>query len=329
MLHGSLRRSDLVNEGLTRSAIDGRLRSGTLDRRTRGVYATPDPPDDLFKRDLAAVLHRVGGCAAVSHRSAARLHNFDGFATESIVEVVTYHFSGLRSADVHRTRHLPAEHLMTLDALIVTTIARTLRDLGRVVSLDELELAQESVLRGPDPSKPAVWNEDILVELRFLADLRTPKTGATSLGISLARRPPNCRPTGSFAEMKALQGFRLRGLGDLIRQADIRIFDSTGRLIHHFYADFLHHLTGLIIEINGKSARGGVVMNERDVARANVITPHLTVLTYPAARVIDRSSSVAAEVHARVSREAVRPDVDVRPGAEIRRTPTGFDIYLR
>ena len=98
---------------------------------------------------MAAVL-ACGPKAVLSHRSAAALH---GIRRDSRVKTdVTVPSSSARSRptiDVHTSLTLNAADITTVDAIRCTTVARTLVDLGDVVSRRAVERAvdQAEVLR--------------------------------------------------------------------------------------------------------------------------------------------------------------------------------------
>lgn len=71
---GIVSRAQAVRIGLAPAAIDNQLRSGRWQRLQHGVYATFTGPPSR-EAVLWAVLLRSGPAAALSHRTAAELHN--------------------------------------------------------------------------------------------------------------------------------------------------------------------------------------------------------------------------------------------------------------
>jgi very-short-patch-repair endonuclease len=71
---GVLSRAQAVQIGLAPAAIDNQLRSGRWQRLQHGVYATFTGPPGR-EAVLWAALLRAGPAAALSHRTAAELHN--------------------------------------------------------------------------------------------------------------------------------------------------------------------------------------------------------------------------------------------------------------
>jgi hypothetical protein len=243
-----------------------------LTRVRRGLYITGAVSDaDAWRAQLSAQLLQSGPGAVVGYRSAARLHGLDGCATTNRVETVTAQNHHARSGGIYRTRNLPQTDVCLIGGYPTTTLARTLLDLGRILTAFELELAVESALRGPNPGKPAEWNRALLDELWLRVSPIRSKTGAALLHRILRQRPTGCRPTGSYAEAEYLFGIRPFGFGEIWRQSDVRIFNPDGNLERWLYPDFMLPLRLLIAEINGAGSRGGATMTQGDVARMNVL----------------------------------------------------------
>ena len=134
--YGVVSRAQLVKLGVPRGAIERRLASGRLLRLHRGVYAVGHRAPRREARWLAAVL--AGGEGAVlSHRSAAALWGLcadDGPFPDVTAAgrpprhpAIAGHVADLRTSEVTVRLAIP-----------VTTPARTLADLARVVDRDEL-----------------------------------------------------------------------------------------------------------------------------------------------------------------------------------------------
>jgi very-short-patch-repair endonuclease len=139
--HGLVTLPQLQLLGLGRSGASRRASNGRLHRVHRGVYAVGRPHLTQHGRWLAAVL-ACGPQAVLSHRSAAALHGIrrDNRANTD----VTLPSKSVRprpGIEVHRSSTLNAADITTVDGIPCTTIARTLVDLGDVVSRREVERA--------------------------------------------------------------------------------------------------------------------------------------------------------------------------------------------
>lgn len=136
--HGVVARRQLLELGLGRDAIKGRVASGRLHRLHRGVYAVGHRLISQQGRRMAAVL-ACGTEAILSHRSAAAHW---GLATFSgAVEVTSPRSTRSRDAIGRHCALLPADEVAVLDAIPVTSVNRTLFDYAGIVPLDRLEAA--------------------------------------------------------------------------------------------------------------------------------------------------------------------------------------------
>jgi hypothetical protein len=126
--------------GLTASAVRNWVAAGRLHRIHHTVYSLV--PKELLKREglyMAAVL-ACGPGAVLSHRSAAALLELRDWGHTKI-EVTVPNRSARRhhGIKVHRSTTLTDEDVTEADNIPCTTIARTLLDLGDVVTQRQLE----------------------------------------------------------------------------------------------------------------------------------------------------------------------------------------------
>jgi very-short-patch-repair endonuclease/predicted transcriptional regulator of viral defense system len=124
---GSVTRAQLVELGLHPRAIDRRVTAGRLHRLHRGVYSVGDRALPSFGRLMAAVLATA---APAGRRSAAALHGlraYDGWP-EVIVRPGTKKREGIRAIQAT----LEPDEITRVQGIPVTTVARTLIDLGTV-----------------------------------------------------------------------------------------------------------------------------------------------------------------------------------------------------
>jgi predicted transcriptional regulator of viral defense system len=139
--HALITLPQLQSLGLGRTGVAKRASNGRLHRVHRGVYAVGHP--NLTQRGhwMAAVL-ACGHRALLSHRSVAGLH---GIRQDNRAKTdVTVPRSSARSRptiDVHTSLTLEPSDITTVDGIPCTTVARTLVDLGDVVSRREVERA--------------------------------------------------------------------------------------------------------------------------------------------------------------------------------------------
>lgn len=143
--HGLVSRRQLLTElGISKDAVDKRVRRGLLRPVHRGVYAVGHDALTLSARWLAAVLSQGPG-AVLSHASAAALWGIRHTSSPTF-EVTVAARGGRRVPDrirLHRVGELPDRHVTSVEAVPVTTCARTLADLAPRLSAGDLERAVE------------------------------------------------------------------------------------------------------------------------------------------------------------------------------------------
>jgi hypothetical protein len=109
----------------------------------RGVLLNAAVPFTQRTRLRAAVL-ACGDGAVLSHRSAGVLHGLDGIRrVRPELTVVGRGLPRLRDGQVHRTDLLEPVDRALVDGLPVTTVARTLLDLGAVAPYEVVERAMQ------------------------------------------------------------------------------------------------------------------------------------------------------------------------------------------
>ncbi len=134
--HGVITRHQLMEAGLSPSAVDRRLASGRYRAIHSGVYLVLPFPLP-YTREMAAVL-ASGPDAAVSHVSAAP-HWRMRAAVDGPVDVIVRGNRGRRlGIRAHRVR-LPAAEHTAQDGIPLTTPERTLLDLASVLEASEME----------------------------------------------------------------------------------------------------------------------------------------------------------------------------------------------
>jgi predicted transcriptional regulator of viral defense system len=138
--HGVVARRQLLEAGLTGKAVRGLRERGWLVPLHRGVYAVGHRRLRREAYWLAAVLASGPG-SALSHRDAAALHGLRP-SNRATVDVTTADrgHADRPGITLHRAV-LDAADRTTLDAIPVTTVARTLVDLADTLAPDHLAKA--------------------------------------------------------------------------------------------------------------------------------------------------------------------------------------------
>ncbi|KLR60783.1 hypothetical protein IMCC26207_109297 [Actinobacteria bacterium IMCC26207] len=174
--HGVISAAEAANFDVTRAQLRSGTRRGDWLTPHSGVLISAAAPVTWMQRCMVAT-QRSGGL--ISHRAAARLHGLDGFhGSESrtrsasgsrsgggsrvgsgidgvesgeagLVELTVPDSKSRATGDflVHRTCVLAPEDCTVTAGIAVTSIARTLADLGAVVSDDRVEQALDDAIR--------------------------------------------------------------------------------------------------------------------------------------------------------------------------------------
>jgi predicted transcriptional regulator of viral defense system len=154
--------AELVAAGLTDAKIRILVRRGVLEPIWRGIYADAGKAADLIRDDparerllyVAAAVAMEGSGAVASHEDAALAH---GLALLDRPPVGLYSVSLPVSRTRGRRRRpgihvhsaaLPPQHVTVRDGLPVTTVARTVIDLARVLPFKSGVVVADSALSG-------------------------------------------------------------------------------------------------------------------------------------------------------------------------------------
>jgi hypothetical protein len=216
--YGLITRSHAQSLGFTRDAIRHRTATGIWVRLLPGVYRLGAVPQSWKQRLLAACLW--SGTGVASHRSAAALFCLDGFGP-GIVEIT----SGVNAPPaptgivLHRSGRLASDDRTRLYGIPVTTVSRTLVDLGAVAPKLKVQFALDHALR------------DELVGLEALQAALERSGGRGRRGAGTLRKlvsdPDIHLPVpASVLERRVINRLKDWGIPDPIRQWEV--FDDEG-----------------------------------------------------------------------------------------------------
>jgi very-short-patch-repair endonuclease len=283
---GLVTRAQLLELGLSRYAIDSRVRSGRLHSLHRGVYSLTHPHRAQGARELAAVL-ACGPGATLSHCSAAAwwrlLKPRPGPCDIIVPGRVVSSRQGIR---VHCVTSLHLRDIRTHRGVRVTAPAGTLLDIASAVSLHELEQAlAEATARSL--LRPA--------ELRELLDRSGQRRGLASLRALLDPSSDATKLTRSEAERRMLT---------LIRRAALPTPDVNVKVGDH-EVDFVWRDQGVVVEVDGFRYHSSRAAFERDRLRdADLAARGLRVIRVTWRQLVDTPEAVVARIAAAL---AVRP----------------------
>ena len=225
-------------DGIARSTLARREKTGTLERMRPGVYRLPGTPADRLEDIRAAWLASDPGTVArdrldgpdvvVGGAAAAWIHGI-GDLYPAPFRLYTSKRRQTAHDDVrYSRRHLVASDVMILDGLPVTTRERTIADL-----LDEGDLSLVA-----DALRDAERGDNDLDVPALISHL---DTHATRLG--------HASGAELYAELRARAGVDAERLQDLVASTDL-----TERLMAEFGAQMLRALAPIIDDMNVRSA---------------------------------------------------------------------------
>jgi very-short-patch-repair endonuclease len=267
--------------GLSDGAIQRRLASDLWVREFPSVFRDVTVPVS-WQQKLKALTLRRPGRAWISHRAACAFWQLDGFDPGPL-ELTTV--CDLRRGDdfvVHRVRTMDATDVTHVANVPVTTVHRTLADVGSVADLDEVELALECALRRRITSIPRLYRR-----LEALSHHR----GSAALHEVLRRRAAGAPATESALETRFVQFVRRHRLPAPDRQ--VRIRDDrglTGRV------DFYFSKARVIVEVQSRRYHLNAIAWERDLRRSNAMTSNGHRVLHVTAEQLRAGADLAAEI---------------------------------
>jgi hypothetical protein len=295
----------LANRGLIpRSTARGRRvpdatlcrlsRSGLLLPCQPGIWRLRGSPPTWDQRVLAAVL-AAGDGAALSHRSAARVHGIvEGSTSEAIdVSVPRHRRPRLREVMLHRSLDLAPCHVRLVDGVPVTTVERTLADLGDVVPRRQVAWAMERAVIDRLTTIDRLW--------RLLDDLgRQGRNGRGALREALETWLFDGRPPDSVLEVIFARLCHEHGLP--LPEFQVAI-PTDGPVIR---VDAMWPASRLVTEVDGLHAHATAAQLQSDLRRQNrLVALGYRVLRFTWHDVVHRSTGVATSIGRQLDRCAV------------------------
>lgn len=280
--HGLVTTRQLHALGLSPGSVAHRVRQRRLVRRYRGVYAVGAAPLTGAGRRLAAVLACGDGAAASHTAAAAALDLLPDRPGVVHVTVPPGNGSGSRPAiRVHRGRPLEDAEVVVVDGIPVTSVARTLVDLGDVVAPERLRRAfvRAEQLRVVD-----------MVSIEASLATAGRRRGARLLRELLTVYDPRWSQTRSVLEIAML---------DVAQRFDLPEPEVNAWILERFLVDFLWRDAALIVETDGGEVHGTATARRDDARRDHALRrAGFRVLRVRYADVRRRPEAVAASVGA-------------------------------
>lgn len=254
--HGLISRNQAFEAGGTRRTIQMQLERGAWERLREGVYVVGSAAPTWQQRAMGACL-AGGDDVQVSHRSGLRLQGLVDLSGRLEVLTDGYRRVRLPGVVVHRTIHLVPEDLAIVDGIPVTSVCRSLIDVGGRQSARALgAMIDRALLAG---------TVDLGVLSRRTNELTMPgRERPTALMQAIARRGDGHDPGRSVFEARVIAAMEERGLPALVRQHPVTRPDGRKAFI-----DLSRPAVMLAIELDGWATHGVRSAFESDRIRAN------------------------------------------------------------
>jgi very-short-patch-repair endonuclease len=252
--HSALGRRQAASLGMSAKMVAARLRSGVMREPYPGSLVFAAAPETWRQRLILPTFATARPHA--SCRAAASLHELDGVPPGAL-ELSVLHTKHLRAPGytIHRVAALDQCDLTTVDGIPCTNIARTLCDLGAVVSQDAVEQALDAALgRGVSER----WIRETLARLE-----RPGPSGTATLRRILDLPDRGGAPSDSWFERLVERMLASTTLPPPVRQH--RVTETGGRRVA--YLDLAWPDVRLAVEPSGMKAHGGARNTRRDHAR--------------------------------------------------------------
>lgn len=278
-----------VAMGMSRWTVNDRVSAHRWRPVFSGVYLIGVTSPSWEQRLLAACLF-AGPRAVASHRAAGIVWGLDGLVRAPLEITVPHHEeASLRDVAVHRSRKLEEQDVGRRASIPVTSIERTLIDLGRYLEPRDTEKALESALRRELVTSQSVW--------RYLEDRGGRIPGCRRLrAIILARG--EAKPAGSGGEVEFLRLLRRAGIPQPVRQFRLQLPTGGVAFLDFAWPDLL-----LAMEYDGYDAHGGRLAHAADLERQNaIVAMGWTLLRYGGRRVRRNPADVVTEVESAIRR---------------------------
>ena len=302
LLHGVATRA-AVRAAIGVEALGELVHAGVLVPRPGRLLLHP-PDLDAWTQIIEVQLRYPD--AVASHRLAAWIHRAAPFNTRQPEHLDFVSAKSSKVSVVRRMRGLRPVDVVSVGGVNVTTPARMLADLGRVVDDDVLEQVGEWVLRAKLTTHGT---------LRDLATItaRRGHPGPAALRRFLRRRGPDTPATASELETRFVQTVRRLGFPAPLRQ--FQVPKANG---HPYRVDFAWRTSGrpILVEVDGAGVHANPDALVDDLRRQNVLVRARNLLLRFSADDVDhRPDNIDKELglHVRRRRKRITNDPSRSP----------------
>ena len=257
--HGAIAPHQAELVGVTHRELRRRIQSGVLQKS--GVHVVRSPFVEATPlAELAALVLDCGPGALASGRTAAAIHELDGFALLPPFHVTIPRGRSIERSGhhIHTTAELPAVDRTRLHGVPTMAAERTLIDLARTLRPNQLTAALDSALRDQRTTEPRLHR-------RIAALRRSGRYGIPAL-LAVIEGAEITRGAHSWLERRFLE---LCADGRLPRPAPQVVLTTTrDRLVR---VDFSFPGTPVVVEVLGYRYHRTPSQLARDAERLNAL----------------------------------------------------------
>jgi len=288
---GAFSRTQAADSGLSDRQLRSRVQSGTLIQTGPNAFRVAGAPS-TFESDLRALTLDVGDPVLVAGRTAAALHGFGGYALRRPFHLLMPASRNVRrnGAVIHRSASIDLIDRTRTNGFAVTSAVRTVIDLARTASPDELEaLIEDALLLG-------LSNEDLFY--RRIGRLRSRGRFGMPALLEVLDRRAVAGGTESWLEREYLRILHRGGVPRPVTQQVLtRSGDRTIRVDCRFPG------TNLVVELLGYRFHRSRDQMNRDATRLNALmTDGFTPYQFTFDRVVNEPDGVIAETLSALTR---------------------------
>ncbi|MBG7602997.1 MAG: hypothetical protein IZT58_00015 [Actinobacteria bacterium] len=281
---GLLSRQQAKDVGYTDDQLRSRVMSGSLLKVGTNMYRLPGA-DARELPALRALMMDIGGDVYASGHTAAALHGFDGYSLKAPFDVTI-----MRGRDVKRVGHRvhTTTRLDLIDRCSIGDVrslsgVRTLLDLARVETVEQLTIAFDSGLRDGKFNESLVHRR--IVEMRSSGRFGIPKLLDVIEGVEAIRGGH------SWLEREYLRIIDAAGLP--LPDTQQVLTRAQDRLVR---VDFRFPGTPVVVEVLGYRYHRSTEQLRRDAARMNaLIAEGLRPYQFPYEQIVSEPDQVVEE----------------------------------
>lgn len=268
---------------LTARQLQRRLDTGAWVRVHPTVFRVVGALVD-WRQQVCALKSWAGKGSVLSHRTAAALHQLEGFPEGPLELTTTRAFKVTAGVRIYRVKAVPHNDITEIDGLDVTSVTRTLVDLAVLTDRYTMRAAIDHALRE---------KQTTLEKLQKAAARSKKRVGVIDLRNLLEEFEGDGGPTESELERHSLELIEVAGLPSPTVQWTVIAGRKRRRL------DLLFKEQGVAVESDGYAFHSGIDSFEDDRRRNNSLTAiGFRVLHWTWTAVHDRPEELITELYA-------------------------------